>query len=72
MSIIAPTYSPEFINYRIPDNDVTPSISNKDYFYSPDNKNFIFKSSNGVVSNVNIDFWGVDNSYFNNKAFTTI
>lgn len=72
MSIIAPTYSPDFINYRIPDSDVTPSISNKDYFYSPDNKNFIFKSSNGVVSNVNIDFWGVDNSYFNNKAFTTI
>jgi len=72
MSIIAPTYSPDFINYRIPDNDVTPSISNKDYFYSPDNKNFIFKSANGVVSNVNIDFWGVDNSYFNNKAFTTI
>lgn len=72
MSIIPPTYSPDFINYRIPDKDVTPSISNKDYFYSPDNKNFIFKSSNGVVSNVNIDFWGVDNSYFNNKAFTTI
>ena len=72
MSIIAATYSPDFINYRIPDNNVTPSISSKDYFYSAKNKNFIFKSSNVIVSSVNIDFWGVDNSYFNNNTFTTI
>jgi hypothetical protein len=66
MSIIAATYSPDFINYWIPDNNVTPAISSKDYFYSANNKNFIFKFSNGI------DFWGVDNSYFNNNTFTTI
>lgn len=71
MALILPTYSPNYLNYRIPDNITSPVISKKDYFYTPDNKNFMFKEGDKVTS-VNIDFWGVDNSYFNNNAFTTI
>lgn len=73
MAKILPTYTPEYVNYRIPDQLVSPTISNKDYFYTPINKNFIFKTSSQTISYVNIDFWGFDNSYLiNNRNFTTI
>jgi len=72
MALILPTYGPDFINYRIPDQITSPTISSKDYFYTADNKDFIFKQSNGVVSYINIDFLGLDNSYFNNRIFTTV
>jgi hypothetical protein len=73
-SIILPTYGNNLL-YRIPDYSVNPTIPGleKDYFVSPINKNFIFKNSSGVVTYVNIDFWGLDNSYLvGNNKFTTI
>jgi hypothetical protein len=72
MAIILPTISPDYLSYRIPDNNINPTISSKDYFYTPTNKDFIFKASNGTVTYVNIDFWAFDNSFFNNKIFTTL
>jgi hypothetical protein len=72
MSKILPTYGPDFINYRYPDNITSPTISNNDYFYTANNKNFIYKNETGVVTYVNIDFWSLDNLYFNNRIFTTV
>lgn len=73
MAKIIPTYSVDYVDYRIPDQITSPTISSKDYFYTPQNKNFIFKTSTQTFSYVNIDFWGFDNSYLvNNRNFTTI
>lgn len=72
MAIILPTYGPDFLNYRYPDQSVSPLISNKDYFYTADNKNFVYKNESGVVTNVNIDFLSIDNLYFNNRIYTKV
>lgn len=72
MAKILPTYEPNFINYRYPDNTTTPGVSSKDYFYSVNNKNFYFKNETGIVSSVNIDFLNLDNLYFNKRIFTKV
>lgn len=71
MAKIIPTYSPEYIGYRIPDEITSPTISKADYFITPTNKNFIFKNETGEVVYVNIDFLSLDNLYWNNIIFTT-
>jgi hypothetical protein len=71
MALILPTYSPNYVDFKIPDQITNPELSSKDYFYSPDNKDFVFKDGE-VNTTVNIDFWSLDCSYFNNKFFTTI
>jgi hypothetical protein len=69
--VIVPNFSNDNINYRIPDSNTTPSLSTKDYFYTPETKNFIFKTESQRTF-VEIDFWGFDNSFFNGKTFTTV
>lgn len=71
-NLIAPTFSSNKINYRIPDNSLTPTMADKDYFYSPEEKVFIFMDKPGEKNFVTIDFIGFDNSFFDGKTFKTI
>jgi len=68
---ILPNYSPDNIGYRIPDEITNRALSETDYFYTPETKNFIFMEK-GQKTFIEIDFWGFDNSFFNGKAFTTV
>lgn len=70
--LILPNYSTEFIPYRIPDECLNSTVASKDYLYTANNKDFIFKAVDGTVSYVNIDFFNLDNSYFINNSFRTI
>jgi hypothetical protein len=71
MAIITPTYAPNIINFRIPDNDINPRISQKDYFYSATNKNFLIKQLGGTLTSVQFDFYNLDCAFFINNNFTT-
>ena len=64
MAIITPTYTPNTIKFRIPDNDINPSISQKDYFYSATNKNFLIKQLGGTLTSVQFDFYNLDCAFF--------
>lgn len=69
---LIPNYGPEYVNYRIPDQLTSETISNTDYFISADNKNFVFKNEVGEVVYVNIDFLSLDCLYDNKTIFTTV
>jgi len=70
--LILPNYSTELIPYRIPDECLNSTIASNDYLYTANNKDFIFKTADGTISYVNIDFFNLDNSYFINNSFRTI
>ena len=79
MSILVPTIPSNLLQYRILDNILNPELSDKDYFYTASQKNFLFKSAkSNEVTTMTIDFPAkgnyTDNSYFNvnNQSFTTI
>jgi hypothetical protein len=73
MSVLLPKYPEYLINYRIPDNSVTPNISRIDYFITASFKNFMFKDSDtDKINYLKIDFLSINNSFNINNNFTTI
>jgi hypothetical protein len=70
-TIITPSYGPDNLKYRIPDNDTSPAISQKDYFYSANGKYFLYKQLGSTLTNVRLDFYNLDCAYFINNNFTT-
>lgn len=61
-TIIFPGYGNEDFDYRIW-NNIENGATPNDYFYSAANKNFYFKSKGENLTNVRLDFWGLDKLY---------
>lgn len=72
MAKILPKYSKDNIDYRLPDQEVNPSISNKDFFISPVSKDFFFKAKNSEAVTVTVDFLGLDHLYWNKIIYTKV
>ena len=75
MAILLPQISNNNIGYRIPDSlysSVPPAINEVNFFITPTQKQFYFKTDNGTVTQVNIDFIGKDCLYKINGMYKAV
>ena len=73
LKIIQPTYTEPFLPYRYANQIEANGISNYNFFYSVNEKDFYFKSDkNALVTRRTVDFLNIDNAFLINNTLSTL